>query len=317
MAMRRVQLAAFSKSFLKVVHPVPHSSAVVGASHFSWKRQSPSGCQAPRCNSCLLHTSTVVGAGHSKWANIKHVKAAQDKAKAAVGQDLSKRIQHCLIQNPETDPKLNTGLAALIKSARANNIPNDLIEKTVDRVVKLRDPNSITTFDGRGPGNTGIVIECFSLKPHHTKGLLQGIVKKYGFNLHNSGADLFDHKGVIEVDVPEEELTTAQSDPDNFNLDKYVDMAIEAGAEDVTLETESETPYLQFLCSPHDVFKVQKVLEDSGLTVNSGERTYIPNLMVPVSQEFLTALGKMTDKLETFPDVIKYYFNIEPEESSS
>jgi len=96
MALRRAQLAAFSKSFLKAVYPLPHSSAVVGASHFSWKKQSPSRCQAAECNACLLHTSTAVGAGHSKWSNIKHVKAAQDKAKAAVGQDLSKRIQNCL-----------------------------------------------------------------------------------------------------------------------------------------------------------------------------------------------------------------------------
>ncbi|GFO44743.1 translational activator of cytochrome c oxidase [Plakobranchus ocellatus] len=228
---------------------------------------------------------------------------------------LAQRVQQVLHKNPEKDPKLNTELANLIKWARTNNIPNDTVEKTIDRQVKLRDPKAITIIDGRGPANTGVVMECFSLKPQHTRGLLQGVVKKYGFNLNSSALDLFEHSGFIEVSLPEDELSKAANDPDAFCLDKYIDMAIEASAEEVTLEMGLEKPYLQFKCPPFELSRVQKCLEDLGLTVISSERTYIPTTVVPVSQEFLETLDKMSDKLDLHPDVIKYYFNVRPENS--
>ncbi|GFS09383.1 translational activator of cytochrome c oxidase [Elysia marginata] len=127
-----------------------------------------------------IHVSLRANAGHSKWQNIKHIKAANDKERGMKSNLLAQKVKQVFQNNPEKDPKLNTELANLIKWARTNNIPNDTVEKTIDRQVKLRDPKAITVIDGRGPSNTGVIIECFSLNPQHTRGILQGMVKKYG-----------------------------------------------------------------------------------------------------------------------------------------
>ncbi|RUS84084.1 hypothetical protein EGW08_008123, partial [Elysia chlorotica] len=262
-----------------------------------------------------LHVSHRTNAGHSKWQNIKHIKAANDRERGMKSNLLVQKVQQVLLKNPEKDPKLNTELANLIKWARTNNIPNETVEKTIDRQVKLRDPKAITVIDGRGPSNTGVIMECFSLKPQHTRTLLQGIVKKYGFNLNSPALDLFEHSGIIDVSLPGSEADKASADPDRFCLDKYIDIAIEASAEEVTLEMDSDGPYLQFKCSPFDLPRVHKHLEESGLTVVNQERVYIPTTMVSVSKDFEETLEKMSDKLDLHPDVIKYYFNVTPDTS--
>ncbi|CAG5126482.1 unnamed protein product [Candidula unifasciata] len=260
-----------------------------------------------------INTSSSLEAGHSKWQNIKHIKAAVDRERGEKSNLLAHRIQLVLERNPDTDPKQNTELANLIKWARSNNLTNDVINNTIDRQMKRRDPSSITFFAGRGPSNTGIIIECFSPKPLHTKGILQSYVKKHGFSLHTPADDLFEHKGVVEVDLSEEELVAANADPDNFPLDKYVEVAIVVGAEDVKLEHDGEKPYIQFLCGPFDISKVSRNLNDAGFNVTRSERTCIPTVTVTVTQEFIENVNKLAEKLDGNSDVIKYHFNVVPE----
>ncbi|KAI8793041.1 transcriptional regulatory protein [Biomphalaria glabrata] len=267
----------------------------------------------PRNSVRFLHLSSCLAAGHSKWHNIKHIKAANDRIKGQKSSFLAKKLQILFMKNSEKDPKLNSELANLIKWARSNNIPNDVIDNTIDRQIKLRDPKNLVVFEGRGFSNTGIVIECFSLKPHHTKGILQSIVRKCGFNLNSSASDLFDYKGVIEVPLSEEEIKSIPSDISLFPLDKYVDLAIEAEAEEVTLQVDEEGPYLRFLCAPFDLDKVSKNVQNLGLNIVSSERCYLPKVSVPVSQEFLDSLDKLIEKLDLNPDVVNYYFNVELE----
>jgi len=114
--------------------------------------------------------------------------------------------------------------------------------------------------------------------------------------------------------LPATELEKAKADPENFNVDEYVDIAIEVGAEDVTLEPGMEGPYLQFECHFNDVSKVQRALEEAGHTVESGEALYVATSPVPVSADFLDSVGKMSDKLEQFPEFIKFYSNVVPED---
>ncbi|KAH9518544.1 Translational activator of mitochondrially encoded cytochrome c oxidase I [Bulinus truncatus] len=261
----------------------------------------------------FVHHNSVLNAGHSKWQNIKHIKAANDKIKGQKSSFLAKKLQILFMKNSEKDPKLNSELANLIRWARSNNIPNDVIDNTIEKQVKLRDPKNLAVFDGRGMSNTAIIIECFSLKPHHTKSILQSLVRKCGFNLNSSALDLFSYKAVIGAQLSEEEVKLIQSDSKLFSLDKYVDLAIEAEAEEVTLQSGEEGPYLQFLSGPFDLDKVSKNLQNLGLTVVSGERAYIPNVVVPVSEEFLESVDKLIEKLDLNPDVVNYYFNIEPE----
>ncbi|BFZ02545.1 hypothetical protein BsWGS_05584 [Bradybaena similaris] len=259
------------------------------------------------------HTSSRLQAGHSKWQNIKHIKAAFDREKSQKSNILAHKIQIVLERNPDTDPKQNTELANLVKWARANNLSNDVINNSIERQVKRRDPSNISFFAGRGPSNTGIVIECFSPKPRHTKDILQGYVKKYGFNLNVPADDLFTHKGVVEVNLSEEEVVAASADPEHFPLDKYVEVAIVVGAEDVKLEYDGDKPCVQFLCGPSEVSKVSRNLNDAGFNIIRSERTYLPTVTVTVTQEFLESLTKLSEKLDLNADVIKYYFNVMPE----
>jgi translational activator of cytochrome c oxidase 1 len=294
-------------------HAVPHiqlSSALSpGCSNHQMKPALQLNPARPFHSSCCLE------AGHSKWKNIKHIKEAADRDKGMKSNLLSRKIKIVLDRTPEPDPKLNTELANLIKWARANNLTNEVVNKAIDRQMQLRDPKNITSFGGRGPSNTGIMIECFSLKPVHTKGILQSYVKKHGFNLNTPVDDIFDHKGVVDVELSKEELVTAKSNPDSFSLDKYVDVAINSGAEDVLLETDDdeEEPFLRFLCDPLLVSRVSKALGEAELNVINSEKTYLPKIVVPVSQEFIENLNKLMTKLDTTPEVVKYYFNVQPE----
>jgi len=301
--------------FVKIVSPSSHPSATRN-NITPMKNYILQGYLVPPSVSSI-HTSTVCCAGHAKWQNIAHIKKARDSAIASVAQKLSQELKTCLTRFPQTDPKLNPELAAIIQSARKNQVSNDLIAKALDRVIQSKDPKNITTFDGRGPANTGIIIECFAPKPNHTKGQLQGMVKKFGFSMYNAAEDLFKHTGYVDVTIPENEVELAKSDPDKFDLDKYIDMAIEVGAEDVALAAGEDAPILQFVCHPNDCNKVMKAVEEGGLSVVSAEPVYEPVITVPVSADFMDSMRALSDKLEAFPEFIKFYTNVVPEDKAS
>jgi len=319
MALRRVNTPLFSSSFLKyLASALPCSSHEVNkiVAHKGLQFQLSPFCKTRGMDTCSLHTSTLLCAGHSKWQNIMHIKAKNDKIKADNSNILVKKLQGCLNRNASLDPKLNTELDSLMKWAKSKNIPNDVFNKQLEKAKKLKDPNNITTFDGRGLDNVGIIIEAFTLNKKHTQAILQGTVKKAGITLFNSGSDLFEHKGLVDVEIPEEDLKSAQSDPDNFDIEKYVDIAIEVNAEDVTLEMGEEKPHLTFVCGPFDIAKVQTGLEDMRFVVKSAERTYVPTERIGVTPEYFEAIGKLEEKLDLYPEVVKYYFNVYPVEEN-
>jgi len=303
MALTKLPIRNLTNSLLKFGLPSLNSQTLKTI------ESSSSGC---------FHTHSGLFAGHAKWQNIKFIKAARDQSQAAISQRLAREIQILLTKDPNPDPKLNPALAAVLQKARKNQISNDMINKTIDRVVKLKDPKNITAFQGRGPGNAGIIVECFSPKPHHTKGQLQAIARKFGFNMMSSAQDLFRHTGYIEAKLPEDELKVAEADPENFNIDKYVDLAIEVGAEDVTLEPGESGPILRFECHPHSVALVsRKIEEESSLVLDSLEARFVPTVEVPATKEHMENMDKLLAKLELFPEFMKFYTNVVPEDGTS
>ncbi|KAL8600507.1 hypothetical protein ACOMHN_005001 [Nucella lapillus] len=244
-------------------------------------------------------------AGHSKWANIRHIKAAKDQQKARVISEYSRKIRAFIRETGQHDPKKSSQLARLLAEAKTKNVPNANIDRVLSQMVNLKNSSPVM-FEAKGPSGSVMLIEALTAKMTQTKSELQSIVKKCGFSMFDSGSlarMAFEEKGVIEVGCPD------GTTPD---LDPYIDIAIEAGAEDVTLEDDEEgNKFLQFLCDPGDLYAVKKELEARQLAVRSAEAVFNSTSVVALDSSILELIAKAMEKLDEHPDVLRVYINVE------
>lgn len=244
-------------------------------------------------------------AGHSKWANIRHIKAAKDAAKSKISSDISQRARALIRETGNPDPKSNLRLSQLIEEAKSKDVPNATIEKILSQANKLKDASPML-FEAKGPGGSVMLIEVMTNNMKSIKGELQGVVKKCGFSMFEGSSIAmmsFVEKGVVLVDID----TTEEKKVD---VDSYVDVAIEVGAEEVTLEEDSGEQVLQFLCEPREVYAVKKELEAREFPVRSAEIVFLTTKTVPFTDGALELLSKVLDKLDDHPEVIKVYTNV-------
>ncbi|XP_076461584.1 putative transcriptional regulatory protein Teth514_1449 [Babylonia areolata] len=244
-------------------------------------------------------------AGHSKWANIRHIKAAKDKEKSRVISEYSRKIRAFARETGQTDPKTSSQLAKLITEAKSKNVPNANIDRVLAQMVSLKNSSPVM-FTAKGPVGSVMLIEALTTKMTQTRAELQSIVKKCGFSMFDSGSlakIAFEEKGVVQVSCP------GDAPPD---LESYVDIAIEAGAEDVTLEEGEEgNKVLEFVCEPNDVYTVKKELEARQLAVGSAEVVFNTTSHVALDSSVLELIAKAMDKLDEHPDVLRVYINVE------
>jgi len=276
---------------------------------------------------CSIHFSC------SKWKNVKSTatatlwqtqkqrKAKREESHAVIMTKLGVDLRNALYKDKKlnADPKSNPDLAKVIKQAQAIKIPSDIIRSVIDNQIQKKEQAvELNAFTARGLNNTGMVVEVYTPKFNKTQNDVQNMIKRTGLKTGKSAADLFEHKGIIDVALPEEERSVIKSDPGKFDLDKYVDLAIESGAdvEDVKLVSGIDLPFLQFECSPTVVDTVHSILEDAGLVVLSSEAIYLPNSTVPVENEFLELIAKSEQRmLADLPGFKGLYCNVEPKES--
>lgn len=244
-------------------------------------------------------------AGHSKWSNIKHVKAAKDDARQRMTSIFLQRLRAFVGETGETDPKLSSQLAKMLADAKSKNIPSATIEKALANMVTMKNSPPMI-MEGQGPYGSVMLVEVVTDKATRTKQQLQSIVKKCGFSMMGSGNRahvVFEEKGVVQVSCP--------ADENNPDLEKYVDIAIEAGAENVTLEDSEEGgKILQFVCIADDVRSVKTELEKRDLDVMSAERTFIATQLVPMDSASVELVTKVIGRLEDHPEVMRVFTNI-------
>ena len=234
--------------------------------------------------------------GHSKWATIKRKKAATDQARGKVFTKYIKEITIAARQGGgdlEANPRLRTTVAA----AKSVNMPAANIERAVKRGTgEIEGANyEETQYEGYGPGGVALLVEVATDNRNRTAGDVRHIFTKNGGNLGEAGsvAYLFKPRGVILVD----KSAVAE--------DALIEIALEAGADDVATEGDS----FEVLTPPAQLEPVKAALAAKRIAVQSAEATKLASLQVPVSEKDAEAVVRLVDALEDHDDVLRVYSN--------
>ena len=163
--------------------------------------------------------------GHSKWSTIKRKKGEKDGARAKVFTKISREIIVC-IKEHGADPASNSKLAALIAKAKANNIPNDNIDRLIKKAAGEGDKNNYENcvYEGYGPNGVAVIVDCLTDNRNRTAGEIRHYFDKFGGNLGTTGcvSFMFSTKGIIVLDNEDEDI----------DEDKAMEDILEAGGDD-------------------------------------------------------------------------------------
>lgn len=237
--------------------------------------------------------------GHSKFANIKHKKEKNDAAKGKIFTMIGREIA-VAVKEGGPDPANNFKLAQVIAKAKANNMPNDTIDRGIKKAAG--DGNSVNyetaTYEGYGPSGTAIIVKCLTDNKNRTAANVRNAFTKGQGSIGTQGcvSYMFDEKGQIIV---------AKENCD-MDADDLMMMALDAGAEDFAEEEDS----YEITTAPADFDAVHKALEEQGIVMASAEVSMIPQTYVTLTDEAdITNIGRILDLLDDDDDVQEVYHN--------
>ncbi len=237
--------------------------------------------------------------GHSKFANIKHKKEKNDAAKGKVFTIIGREIA-VAVKEGGPDPANNSKLRDVIAKAKANNMPNDTIDRGIKKAAG--DANSVNyvtvTYEGYGPNGSAIIVDALTDNKNRTASNVRNAFTKGGGNVGTQGcvSFMFDKKGQIIID--KEEYTG--------DADELMMLAIDAGAEDFAEEEDS----YEITTTPEDFSAVREALENSGILMVSAEVTMIPQTWVELTDENdIKKMNRILDLLDEDDDVQAVYHN--------
>jgi YebC/PmpR family DNA-binding regulatory protein len=240
-------------------------------------------------------------AGHSHWSKIKRAKGATDAKRGKLWSKIARKI--IIAAKGGGDPRDNLSLRYTIDEAKAVNMPKDTIEKAIMKGTgELGGENyEAMTYEGYGPGGVAILIDGLTNNRARTAPELRTIFERNGGNLATSGAVAFQFtkQGIITIKsdaVPE---------------DKLLEVALDAGAEDVRNEGE----VYEVITTPTAYLKVKEALAAANIAVEAGEITHLPSNTIPVEGETAQKIVKLIDALEDNDDVQSVSHNAELPES--
>ena len=237
--------------------------------------------------------------GHSKFANIKHKKEKNDAAKGKMFTIIGKEIA-IAVKEGGPDPSNNSKLRDVIAKAKANNMPNDTIERGIKKAAG--DANSVNyevmTYEGYGPSGIAIIVDTLTDNKNRTAANVKHAFSKGNGNVGTPGcvSYMFDKKGQIIID--REEVT--------MDSDELMMTALDAGAEDFVEEEDSFT----ILTAPDDFSQVREALEAAGIPMVEAQVEMIPQTYVDLTdEEDIKNLNRMLDMLDDDDDVQEVYHN--------
>ena len=239
--------------------------------------------------------------GHSKFANIKHKKEKNDAAKGKIFTIIGREIA-IAVKEGGPDPANNSKLRDVIAKAKANNMPNDTIDRGIKKAAG--DIGSVNyehvTYEGYGPGGIAIIVEALTDNKNRTAANVRSAFTKGNGSIGTQGcvSYMFDQKGQILIDREECDM-----DPDDLMM-----TVLDAGAEDFTEQDDS----FEVLTAPDDFGMVRQKLEDMQIPMASADITMIPQNYVALdSEEDLKWLNRTLDLLDGDDDVQAVYTNLE------
>ena len=234
-------------------------------------------------------------AGHSKWANIKFRKGVQDAKRGKVFTKLIREIT-VSARTGGGDESTNPRLRDAVKKALNANMKRDTIDNAVKRGMGGLDGDAMIAmrYEGYGPGGVAVLVDCLSDNKNRTVSDVRHAFTKHGGNLGTDGsvAYLFSHQG---------EILMVEGQPE----DKVMELAIDAGASDVSLEDGQ----LEIITPVEEYHAVLNALTEAGLEVEESHLTMRAKLMVPIEDEYAESLVKLIDMLEDLDDVQEVYSN--------
>ena len=240
--------------------------------------------------------------GHSKWHNIQKTKGAADAKRSAAFTKIAKEMIVAVKQGGSGDPANNSRLATVIAKAKAANMPNDNIKRTIEKALGAgnTDNYEAVTYEGYGPGGVAVIVEALTDNRQRTAPNVRHIFDKYGGNLGATGCVSwsFDQKGVLVIE--------------REDLDEDVTMmdALDCGAADFEAEDEVFTVYT----APDDFAAVLTALEEKGYTFLSARVEMVPQNYVTLSNpEDVKNMEKLIDFMEDDDDVQNVWHNWDQE----
>lgn len=235
-------------------------------------------------------------AGHSKWANIQHRKNAQDAKRGKLFTRLIREIT-VAARMGGSDIAANPRLRLVVDKALTANMTKDTIERAIKRGAgELEDVvYEEVRYEGYGPGGVAVMVDCMTDNRNRTVAEVRHAFSKCGGNLGTDGsvAYLFNKTGVISY-------------PPDTDEDKVMEVALEAGAEDIVAYDDGS---LDVVTAPDDFMDVKGALFDAGLKTEAAEVTMRAATEVPLDRETAEKLLKLTDMLEELDDVQDVYSN--------
>jgi YebC/PmpR family DNA-binding regulatory protein len=237
-------------------------------------------------------------AGHSKWANIKHKKSKEDAKRGQMFTKIGRKIT-VAVKEGGSDPEANVRLRLAIDEARSINMPNDNIDRAIQRGVGGLDGTSFSEvfYEGYGPGGVAVMLHTLTDNRNRTAGELRHRFSKYGGNLGESGcvAWMFERRGLLVVER------------EGADEDEVMLSALEAGAVDVVIDGD----VIEIHTDPSDFMTVKGDLEAEGLEFLGAEISFIPQNSVAITASAGETVEKLIEVLEELDEVQEVYTNYE------
>jgi YebC/PmpR family DNA-binding regulatory protein len=236
--------------------------------------------------------------GHSKWATTKYRKGAQDSARAKVFAKIIRQVE-VAAREGGSDMTANASLRTMYAKARDSSVPIDTIERAIKRGSgELEGVRyEAISYEGYAPDGVAVIVECLSDNRNRTGAEIRNIFSKNGGSMAEPGAVSwqFERKGVVSV-------------PRTFDEERVLEVAMEAGAEDLSDEGEQWV----VTCAPHDLMAVRGALEEAELTPGTSELTMVPTTTLEVADESeAKKVLRLIEALDDHDDVQNVYANFD------
>lgn len=239
--------------------------------------------------------------GHSKWANIKNKKEKADSQRGKIFTKIGREIA-VAVKAGGPNPDSNAKLRDIIAKAKAANIPNDNIERSIKKAAGDGDTANYESlmYEGYGAAGVAIIVEALTDNRNRTAGDMRHLFDKHGGNLGQTGSVgfMFDRKGVIVVEKN-----------DSIVEDDLMMLALDAGADDFAAEEEC----YEILTAPENFSAVREKLESEKVELAEAEIKYVPQNYVHVEEDVAAKLTRLIDALEDNDDVQNVWTNWDEE----
>jgi YebC/PmpR family DNA-binding regulatory protein len=239
--------------------------------------------------------------GHSKWHTIRRSKGVADQRRGQLFTKLARDITIAVKDGGGGDPEMNFRLRLAVDKARSNNMPNDSIQRAIERGLGKGNEAALEEiyYEGYGPGGVALMIEAATDNRNRTNSEVRSTINKAGGNPGEPGSVswMFELKGLISID-----LSGTKLDSDDVTL-----LAIDAGADDV----ESHDDDLEVYTEWTSLNAVRQALLDQGVPVTGAEKTMRPKTLVQPEEKDALAVLRLIEKLEDLDDVQKVHTNLD------